>query len=137
MPQCSVLRPLLFLIHINNIIKTKTENTEIRLFADDTIIYTMGSTIREVEKNLKISVRRMEDWLNENNLKMNVDKTKSILMREIRTMVHREIEVNTRHISRIEMVNEMKFPGVIIDDRLSFKEHCEYVLQKTGKKLIS
>jgi len=29
----------------------------------------------------------------------------------------------------------MKYLGIIIDDRLRFKDHCDYILKKIGKKI--
>jgi len=30
----------------------------------------------------------------------------------------------------------MKYVGIIIDDKLQFKDHCNYMLMKIGKKLF-
>ena len=35
----------------------------------------------------------------------------------------------------IDRVNKMKYLGVIIDDRLTFKDHCEYIAKKMSKKV--
>lgn len=36
-----------------------------------------------------------------------------------------------------EKVKEIKYLGVIIDENLNFKKHCDYVLKKMSKKYIS
>lgn len=48
-PQGSVLGPLLFTIYINDIVQICPENSSIKMFADDTIIYVKGSGSGEVE----------------------------------------------------------------------------------------
>jgi len=34
----------------------------------------------------------------------------------------------------LERVDKIKYLGVIIDDKLQFKDHCDYMLKKIGKK---
>lgn len=35
----------------------------------------------------------------------------------------------------IERVEVMKYLGIMIDDRLRFSDHCDYMLKKVGKKI--
>jgi len=39
--------------------------------------------------------------------------------------------------TEIEHVEIMTYLGIIIDDRLRFKNHCNYILKKIGKKTSS
>jgi len=39
--------------------------------------------------------------------------------------------------TEIESVEIMKYLDIIIDDKLGFKDHCDYMLKKIGKKTIS
>ena len=91
--------------------KFGVENTEIRLFADDTVIYITANTISEVDKKILIAVDRMEDWFNKNSLKIKVGKVKSMLIRGIRKVIPRGMKVKTRYGSRIEMVQKIKYLG--------------------------
>lgn len=131
MPQDSVLGPILFIIYI---MQARAEDTEIRLFAEDTIIYTTRISISEVENKLQKALHKMEDWLNGNYLKINTDKTKGMLIRGTRKMVPLKLEVKTRDGTEIDIVDTMKYLGVMTDDRLLFKQHCEYI-KKVGKKI--
>ena len=51
-PQGSVLGPLLFTIYINDIVQICPEECNIKMFADDTIIYVKGGGSEEVEVKL-------------------------------------------------------------------------------------
>lgn len=86
-PQGSALGPILFIIYTNDIMQARTEDTEIKLFTDDTIIYTTGNSISKIENKLNKALHKMEDWLNENSLKMNACKTKGMLIKGIRKMI--------------------------------------------------
>src|SRR5436190_13702128 len=41
-PQGSVLGPLLFIVYINDIVKACTNECNIKMFADDTLLYVVG-----------------------------------------------------------------------------------------------
>jgi len=68
--------------------------------------------------------------MNINKLKMNASKTKYMIIRSIR----KELRGNTilKCLDRIEIerVEIMKYLGIIIDDRLQFQDHCNYMLKK-------
>jgi len=46
MPQRSVLGPLLFIIYINDVIKICPDECNIKMFADDTLIYVSGDKVK-------------------------------------------------------------------------------------------
>lgn len=134
-PQGSVLGPLLFLFYINDIINELNEKCEIRLFADDMLIYTTGYSTVEISNNLNEQLGSVEKWLKINKLKVNVSKTKVMLMRGIRKKVNQNnLKIKLENIE-LEVVNEIKYLGVIIDKNLNFMEHVSYIGKKIGSKL--
>jgi len=76
----------------------------------------------------------IEYWMNINKLKINAHKTKYMIVKSIR----KELRGNTILICldgiEIERVETMKYLGIIIDDRLRFQDHYDYMLKKIGKK---
>ena len=52
-PQGSVLEPTLFLLYVNDI--KNVTNFEVRLFADDTLLYLSVKTLRLLKKMLMLS----------------------------------------------------------------------------------
>lgn len=133
-PQGSVLGPLLFIIYINDIIKICPEDYNIKMFADDTLIYVAGEGSAEVEGKLTVIFNIVEEWMRLNMLKMNVSKTKFMVLRSIRKELRGNIVLKCLDGTEIERVEIIKYLGIIIDDKLRFKDHCDYMLKKIGKK---
>lgn len=62
-PQGSVLGTILFLIFINDIVQVIGKECEIRLFADDAVIYTEGYSSLEINEMLNRQIQKVEVWL--------------------------------------------------------------------------
>src|SRR5436190_4025821 len=134
-PQGSVLGPLLFTIYINDIVQICPEECNIKMFADDTIIYVKGGGSEEVEVKLNRVLPVVENWMNINKLKMNAAKTKFMLIRSVRKELKKIITLKCIDGTVIERVENIKYLGVAIDSKLWFEEHCDYMLKKIGKKI--
>jgi len=70
-PQVSVLRPLLFLLYVNEI--WRKVDSSIRLFADDSIIYRKITNKNGTEK-LQKDLDTWGEWAVENGMKKNPGK---------------------------------------------------------------
>jgi len=68
----------------------------------------------------------IEQWMRVKKLKMNAEKTKYMTVRGIREE-QREIILRCADETQIERIEIMKYLGIIIDDRLRFKDHCDYI----------
>jgi len=132
-PQGSVLGPLLFILYINDIIEVCPVGCNIKMFADDTLIYVSGESNADLEVKLNTAFNVIESWMNMNKLKMNARKTK-YMIRSIRKELRGNTIVKCLDGTEIELVETMKYLGIIIDDRLQFQDHCNYMLKKIGKK---
>lgn len=127
-PQGSVLGTLLFVIYINDI-KKVIKNSEIRLFADDALVYIAGTNVNEIKMKLEQDLNEINKWLKINKLKLNTSKTKLMMM-------NREENINISIDGEvIESVDEIKYLGVIIDNKLKFKSHIEYITKKVASKV--
>ena len=72
-PQGSVLGPILFLIFINDL-PNYTRHSNVRLFADDTVIYLTITCTQDANK-LQYDLNRLESWAREWLMDFNLDKT--------------------------------------------------------------
>ena len=73
--RSSVLGPLLFLAYINDIWRNIESN--IRLFADDCIIYRKITDSSDIDK-LQTDLNRLGEWAVENEVKVNPNKRKAV-----------------------------------------------------------
>lgn len=78
--QGSILGPLLFNVYINDI-GNCLKYCEIRMFADDTLIYIKTNTIDEAVNRLNSDLNNIFHVLSQNKLKLNVDKTKVLSLK--------------------------------------------------------
>jgi Skp family chaperone for outer membrane proteins len=132
-PQGSILGPLLFLLYINDIHKISDKLSFI-LFADDTNIFATGKSLPHISNILNTELSMITKWLQANKLSLNVAKTNFMIMS---SSGKKRFNPSDCQIfiggKSIELVNETKFLGVIIDDKLSWKSHINHICNKVSK----
>lgn len=72
--------------------------------------------------------------MNRNKLKMNVAKIKYMIITSVRKQLRKGVTLRCLDGSMIERVEKIKYLGIIIDIKLRFEDHCDYILKKIGKK---
>lgn len=101
------------------------------MFADDNMMYLITNDIKEGEKQMNKDLSNFEKWLSEMKLKANVEKTKFMIINE-KKKENIKLRINNEEIKR---TNSMKYLGVIIDEKLEFKEHFDYICKQMAKKV--
>ena len=134
-PQGSVLGPLLFILFINDL-PLHIEHSNIDIFADDATLHNSSKDIRNINSDLQIDVNNVLEWCKRNNMVLNENKTKGILIgtsqRLSRCQSTLEIAVNNH---KIECSEYEKLLGINIDQCLSFVKHIDYVCQNLTSKI--
>lgn len=130
-PQGSVLGPLLFILYINDLTKA-LRRACVNLFADDTVIYVAGDKLDECYEIMNNELAVFADWLKWKKLKLNVSKTKYMVVTTRRSESNCTISVDGELVER---VNAIKYLGVMLDEKLSFAEHVDYTIRKAARKL--
>jgi len=121
------LGSLLFIVYINDIIKKVClEGCSIKIFADGTLIYVTGESSAELERKMNMVFSIVEKWTNANKLKMNTEKTKYMIVRNVRIELRSNITLKCLDGTEVwmelkERVEIMKYLGIIIDDSCNFK----------------
>nr|CAI5845683.1 unnamed protein product [Callosobruchus analis] len=125
-PQGSILAPLLYLIYTNDV--ANILNNEVVLFADDTSIICSDKNTETCTSNVKESLSTLHNWLTQNNLMVNVEKTQIINFNLRPEKL--EIDYNNTTITTKESIT---FLGVVLDERLDWYSHIDQVAKNMSK----
>lgn len=130
-PQGSVLGPLLFLIYVNEI-PFLSRNFRPTLFADDCTLSFIGSNINELIEMCNLELQTFKLWSDSNRLTLNLSKTKCLFVSNIDDLPENSILLSNDFI---EQIDNGKFLGVIIDDKMKFDCHIKYISSKISKSI--
>ena len=130
LPQGSILGPLLFLIYINNL--PNVINSTPRLFADDTCLILRQLSLLSLEKACLDELIQLKDWCDANKIQINLNKS---------CILHLPPKQNTPPLTfqipydNSFIVNSIccKYLGILIDNKLNFKQHIQLVESKIAK----
>ena len=131
-PQGSILGPLLFLLYINDIADVSDKLFMI-LFADDTNAFISGRNVNEMISIMNIELAKLTQWLTANKLSLNVSKTYFLLFRSngmLKPVYNQNLAINDIQINQ---ERKTKFLGAIVDDKLSWADHIQYIKTKIAK----
>ena len=129
-PQGSILGPLLFLLYINDLQRVCNSSIPI-LFADDTNLFYKSTDKHFLEEQINKELKQVSMWLKVNKLSLNVSKTHFIIFtRKKKSGNSLNIGIENQIIHE---VYKTKFLGVIIDKKLTWKDHILYISNKISR----
>ena len=129
-PQGSVLGPLLFLVYVNDIVNVV--NCGITLFSDDTLIYTIDDGQTNSTISLNQNLENINAWSKQWLIKFNPQKTTLMTMSTRRVTRLDDIPV-TLDGTVLENVSSHRHLGIVINSKLSWTSHIDYILQGVSK----
>lgn len=107
---------------------------KLNLFADDTLLTLETTNVPDGIKKINEDLQKIYFWLNQNKLKLNVCKSKYMIVGEnsVRNLFQENINVNNEEIERVK---SLKYLGVTIDEKLNFVEHVSHIESKVLSKI--
>jgi hypothetical protein len=140
-PQGSVLSGPLFLIYINDLCNGNFKGN-IVAFADDTALLYKANSINELQIMMQNDVNALRWWFTKNMMVMS-PKTKYIIFNLSKhisfmsSLKYHEItcpvSLNRCDCQALEQVDSIKYLGLWVDSKLSWKEHIVYLKMKLVK----
>ena len=131
-PQGSILRPLLFIIYINDMVHS-SELFKFINFADDTTLITNLKNEDTWNESLNNELANFHNCLKANKLSLNVNKTKAMVFH----MPQKRIPLPLLKIAGtdIEFVDNFNFLGIVINKHLNWNSHVDMLTAKLSKTI--
>ena len=104
------------------------------LFADDTSTYLTHKNIEELEKIYNKELKKVKNWLDANKLSLNISKSNMILFKKNRTKTNQKLTTKIMD-EEIKEKEYIKYLGILIDNKLTWKQHINHVNLKVTKGL--
>ena len=125
-----VLGPLLFLIYLRplSLLISKFPQIKFNIFADDIIIYLILPMKSNDNSSLINCTNNIRNWLINNNLLLNIDKTQLINISKNLTQNKFPIYLIDNLI--VEPSKTLKCLGVIIDEHMLLDNHLRFTAKK-------
>lgn len=131
LPQGFVLSPFLFNVYTRDIFDLGF-NATILQYADDFCIYTRCKEFQQCKINLNHIMYICNLYFPENGFTLSDDKSAVMLFTR-----HRVDKENTMLLNNtlVPWVQSFKYLGVILDQKLNWNNHINYVINKSEKSL--
>jgi len=132
-PQGSVVGPLLWNIAYDRVLRLQLPlDVELLGFADDTMVIASGRSVAELEMKINEALGLVSEEISKLGLSLAVNKTEAVLFTNNYKYTNPNIILNGQ---TVEIKQQMKNLGMVIDWRLLFKVHTAHMrsLQESGE----
>ena len=129
-PQGSALGPLLWNIFQNDLAYEIKSN--LSMYADDHQIYEAGKDLANVKSSLSRNADKASKWYEDNMLKGNYNKYKTMTVQNKREITNLTMSVQGNEIESTENLNLL---GVTIDSKLNCNHHINNVCKKASQRI--
>ncbi|KAK1802517.1 hypothetical protein P4O66_021800 [Electrophorus voltai] len=130
-PQGCVLSLLLYSLYTYDCTATSSSNIIVK-FADDTVV--VGLISDDDERAYLEEIKHLENWCQENNLLLNVSKTKELIV-DCSKKQERHYQPVRISGTTVERVDSFRYLGVHISQDLSWSRHTSSLAKKARQRL--
>ena len=104
------------------------------LFADDAVLTLSRESLKQLERKFNSEIKKLHHWFIANKLTLNLKKTKfMVFSKQLKKKAQQnKFKINIDNYC-IKQVTEMKYLGVILDNKLNWHNHIQYVCTKLAK----
>jgi len=116
-PQGLIIGPILYLIYINDIHMKLTMSSSLKMYADDLTLHSSGFKVNEIKNALQENIDIVEKWFNMNNMKLNPNKSKCMLIGTSKTLKQQSYSNICINETILENVDAHKLMGIYINNK--------------------
>ena len=104
------------------------------LYADDSAVWRSGRNLTFIFSELQKQINAISKWCNKWGFKINEDKTVVMIFtrKSVTKYSNLGIKINGKTLN---IVDKVKFLGLIFDSRLTWKEHIQHLVNKSKAKI--
>lgn len=129
-PQGSVLGPVLYNLYTADV--PRTNYTMLAVYADDTAILAKSYKIEAAMKKIQTHLNKIDKWTKKWKIDINPNKTQAIVFTEKKFKYNPTNKLTIAN-QDISWTNQVKYLGVTLDKKLTFKKHIEETRAKANK----
>jgi len=135
-PHGTILAPLLFLLHINELPAVVDPHTRCRLFADDCLLYRVIDSIED-QLQLQKDLAALEAWAADWGMQFNASKCHVIIVMTISRQVpqHRLHYMYQLCGVVLDTVLQEKYLCILLSHDMSWSNHIHTIAMKAHQKL--
>lgn len=131
-PQGSTLSVTLFLIAFNSVAEKISRPVRSTIYADDLVIYLRGKNIKTVQDTLQSTLNALNNWTRTSGFKFSPLKTKCIVFSKQKVTSTPKL---TLYGNELTFEKEVRFLGVTLDQKLTWKSHLRQLKLRCSKVL--
>jgi hypothetical protein len=136
-PQGSILGPLLFILYVNDL-PGCVQKCQINMYADDTAIYFSAKNVPDMSSAINSDLKNIYGWFCANKVSVHFGKTETMLIsnpQKRRFLPSTDLNVSVTNNETLSQVDNVKYLGITLDDRLSFDSHIDGLAKQISKKI--
>lgn len=125
-PQGTVLGPLLFLIHINDL--PASVSSHVRLFADDCLLYREINSFSD-HQSLQQDLKHLEEWANTWGMRFNASKCYILSINKTSDFFYQ------LDSTILKNVQSTPYLGILLSDDMKWSPHISSITKKANSTL--
>lgn len=130
-PQGSVLGPTLWNVSYDSLLEMQVPpGVHLVGFADDLAVIGVARTGQLLEDKINPVLRTIDTWMTQRGLQLAHQKSEAVLLTKRRAYVPPSLVVGGH---QIKIAKNLRYLGVILDQRLTFAPHIDAVAKKASR----
>lgn len=131
LPQGSVLSPTLYSLYTSDVIVRR--NQEAAFYADDSAFVCRGKVSNAIIKRMQESLTSSQKYFDRWKIKVNDSKTQAMIFPYNKSPKRLPTRFLYGSGGIIPIKDDIKYLGIVLDKKLKFKQHVNYICDKAIK----